>query len=537
MPKKKAKGKKGKKGKKGGKKSKKAESKVAIAEASSKVWEAKLDFLEQAKNEFRDNAKRLMLENDALQTQMVQTEKDTIDVITYLKRQDQEKDNQVDRLQVAIKQQKKEHRREQEDIIEDFSRQINELEEKLVLKTKEVDVLQNELKMVKEFRRKRAQMQRELDEIKEAMFNTNRDHKETLGRMEQKFFEEKMRLQQEANQKIAELAEKAHSEAIANLDDTTRSVYKENVRLSESLQYHMREGEMLKKIRARLEEENETLKGDKELNDAMVQEKVAQVKQQKTQIKQLTEKVSVLEKSLSHVVMEFDTERGDILARAKIENEAAQVELDKLQRVIELKSKEMNKVKRLARNILDQRTELERFFLESLEQVKREISANQAQYRHDAHLAYQQKMLAAHAGKAEFPKIRTFNKSETSTNSVYKDLEAAEKLYNEVGKVDVSELTWEQKERVLRYLFGRMNGSHKGLSSASPLPAIRRQDRQLSITMETSKESDLSGADSPKQTFLTQTGVDDPNLSLCGSAPLPGIPQGRTTWVEPQTAA
>lgn len=74
---------------------------------------------------------------------------------------------------------------------------------------------------------------------------------------------------------------------IRNLDDTTRSVYKENVRLSESLNYHMREGEMLKKIKARLEEENETLKGDKELNEAMVQEKVAQVKQQKTQIKQV----------------------------------------------------------------------------------------------------------------------------------------------------------------------------------------------------------------------------------------------------------
>ena len=52
-------------------------------------------------------------------------------------------------------------------------------------------------------------------QIKEAMFEANKEHKDTLTRMEQKFFEEKMHLQQEANQKIAELAEKAHSEAIA----------------------------------------------------------------------------------------------------------------------------------------------------------------------------------------------------------------------------------------------------------------------------------------------------------------------------------
>ncbi len=38
-------------------------------------------------------------------------------------------------------------------------------------------------------------------------------------------------------------------------------------------------------------------------------------------------------------------------------------------------------------------------------------------------------MLAAHAGQSEYPKIRTFNKSDHSTNSVFKDLEAAEKLY------------------------------------------------------------------------------------------------------------
>lgn len=43
-----------------------------------------------------------MLENDALQTQMFQTERDTIDVITFLKKQDQEKDAQVCHLQVDI---------------------------------------------------------------------------------------------------------------------------------------------------------------------------------------------------------------------------------------------------------------------------------------------------------------------------------------------------------------------------------------------------------------------------------------------------
>lgn len=66
-------------------------------------------------------------------------------------------------------------------------------------------------------------------------------------------------------------------------------MYKENVRLSEALSYHMKEGEVLKKLRDRLQEENEQLQGDKELNDMMVQEKIVQVKNQKEQIRQVRE--------------------------------------------------------------------------------------------------------------------------------------------------------------------------------------------------------------------------------------------------------
>lgn len=43
----------------------------------------------------REHARCLALENEVLQNQVLQTEKDTIDVVGYLKRQDEEKDMQV----------------------------------------------------------------------------------------------------------------------------------------------------------------------------------------------------------------------------------------------------------------------------------------------------------------------------------------------------------------------------------------------------------------------------------------------------------
>lgn len=58
--------------------------------------------------------------------------------------------------------------------------------------------------------------------------------------------------------------------------------------------------------------------------------------------------------------------------------------------------------------------------------------------------------------------------------------------YDISGKVDISDLTWEQKERVIRYLFARMNGGAKvtKMNSGPPLPAIENKVQRLSITHE-----------------------------------------------------
>lgn len=50
----------------------------------------------------RDNAKRLVYENDVLQMQMSNTERDTLDVITYLKQEDGKKDEQVCHYRMSL---------------------------------------------------------------------------------------------------------------------------------------------------------------------------------------------------------------------------------------------------------------------------------------------------------------------------------------------------------------------------------------------------------------------------------------------------
>lgn len=60
----------------------------------------------------------------------------------------------------------------------------------------------------------------ELEHQKQELADTEKRHKDILAKLEKKFFEEKLRLQSEANRKIGELAAKAHKVISALIQGT-----------------------------------------------------------------------------------------------------------------------------------------------------------------------------------------------------------------------------------------------------------------------------------------------------------------------------
>lgn len=159
----------------------------------------------------------------------------------------------------------------------------------------------------------------------------------------------------------------------------------------------------------------------------MATENVSHLKQQKEEIAALRSKVATLEKALELMATELEKERRSREQVVWAEAEAGRAETGRLRRTLEAREREMNRVKLLSRGMLEQRTELEGFFQEALQQVRQEIRASREQYRRAAQAAYQRGMSEARAGRREYPRIRTFTKNEQSTNSVYADMEGAEK--------------------------------------------------------------------------------------------------------------
>ncbi|XP_054232710.1 basal body-orientation factor 1 isoform X6 [Homo sapiens] len=505
-----SKGKDKKKGKSKGKDTKKLiktdESVVDRAKANASLWEARLEVTELSRIKYRDTSQILAKSNEDLKKKQCKMEKDIMSVLSYLKKQDQEKDNMIEKLK----------------------QQLNETKEKA---------------------------QEEKDKLlKENLRNTERIHQETLRRLESRFFEEKHRLEQEAEKKIIMLAERAHHEAIVQLNDAGRNVFKENVYLQKALAYHLKETDALQKNSQKLQESHTLLLHQKswslshlgihlavsnspdisgittqgfilspkggleEINDLLVKEKIMQLVQQRSQIQTLQKKVVNLETALSYMTKEFESEVLKLQQHAMIENQAGQVEIDKLQHLLQMKDREMNRVKKLAKNILDERTEVERFFLDALHQVKQQILISRKHYKQIAQAAFNLKMRAACTGRTEYPKIRTFDGREHSTNSVNQDLLEAEKWTHIEGNVDIGDLTWEQKEKVLRLLFAKMNGCPSRKYNQSSRPPV--PDYVVSDSGETKEFGDESKLQD--KIFITQQiAISDSS----GEVVLPTIPK------------
>lgn len=78
------------------------------------------------------------------------------------------------------------------------------------------------------------------------------------------------------------------------MDDITKNIYKENVQLTDAFKLHTKETEVLKKSNARLQHENNSLKGHSDGNDALVKEKVETAAKQAKTIKEVNNHLQFL---------------------------------------------------------------------------------------------------------------------------------------------------------------------------------------------------------------------------------------------------
>lgn len=161
---------------------------------------------------------------------------------------------------------------------------------------------------------------------------------------------------------------------------------------------------------------------------------------QQKKIKVLKSKIQILEKSLGQIVEDFEKEKELVRFQHEQIIKEQKEEIVNLREMMRSRNIEAKHVKALSQVILDQRSDVEQFFLEALEQIKEEIRKKIAVERKQRKLGTMgiQNALQATHSQIDPEGSQTQNKS-------YAD------------KVDLNDLDWEDRERVLRLLFSKMN--------------------------------------------------------------------------------
>ena len=177
----------------------------------------------------------------------------------------------------------------------------------------------------------------------------------------------KKALDAEYKASLEKFKQQAQLDAERNIQDIERNIHHENQKLSEktlsqrySLDYYKRE-----KLRAA--EDNKAFKRDLMLQLGTADQYDQRGRQQQRKIKVLKSKIQVLERSLAQIVEDFEKEKELVRFQHEQVIREQKEEVVNLREVLRAKTLEARRVKALAQVILDQRSDVEQFFLEALE--------------------------------------------------------------------------------------------------------------------------------------------------------------------------
>ena len=265
-------------------------------------------------------------------------------------------------------------------------------------------------------------MEKDFELLRKEKDDLNRKLLDQQTSSEQTFKKKEEKLMQQHAEEIRKIEIDAENKARNKLSLEEQDLHKDNIRLISDMKLQRKEVEDIKNEKKIIVKENRQLRQELEISQTQVKDcAIKQSEMQKT-IKMLKEKIKVSENEMSQMAGEFEREKEMIINQFNNQFQDKLGEMNNLREQVKVRSKELKNMKALAQMILDQRSDVEQFFLESLEQIKDEV----------------QKRIIAEGKTKKLPMINQKGK-------VYSD------------KVELGDLDWEDRERVLRLLFSKMN--------------------------------------------------------------------------------
>lgn len=360
----------------------------------------------------------------------------------YYNNQLMQKENEIQKVQYSIndvetkeQQLKRNHAIEMDDLNEKYLRQYQTKEIELKLTTEnfqnENDRLKAESRHVDNFGEREPVLMREIE-----------DQKDKLEKEERALSEERLKFEKEKAEELAYFDEEncAIGDIKKNITNIEGETKEEKEQFECEKVEQLKHLDLLRSQRQKILEKNKSLKRDIQLNDDGLSEYQALNYQQAKQIKSLKMEVQYIKYRLSEELFKFTQEMEDLRRNRKESTYDLEMKIRKITEHIEQKNREGKNLKFLARAIQQQKGEVDQFFLDSIEYVKEQIR-------------YQNDGSKKNNSKNQFPTT----KRQINAFAMCLREPSNKPQLDPSKKVDISDLDWEEKEKIMRILYTKVN--------------------------------------------------------------------------------
>ncbi|XP_043210476.1 basal body-orientation factor 1-like [Amphibalanus amphitrite] len=464
-------GKKKKKGKKGkrkkGKKRKmispeeyaEMEQQLKSCQRTNELLTIKLTAMAHSREQYRKCSFSLLDENEHVHKRLIKVERDCIEVVGYLRQKRGANEARLEVVEKELAQIREVESGKRNTLAAEYEYKIKGLNE--IISENEIQILRleyetNKLKGLKEANEK---LEETNESLRKELLDTMVRHQNQLVEYEAMILREKRNLEKLARQEVHNLVDTAHQMAAKEISATTADVYGQNYCLNRTLQQYQARVLALEAADAARSRQLDRARTHAETSSAALLQMRRQLTAQQVATQQLRERLAESESDRLQEAVTLQEVRAELLDWAQHERQQEQRQLAQLRRQLALREATVRRLRALARRVLARRSQLEDFFLSALEQVAGAAAGERRQFWRDAEHQYRQQMAAGLAGQAPPPEVMTTDGSQKSSRDIVHDWQRHNEWRADADQVDVSALTWLQKESVLRVLFAHINGA------------------------------------------------------------------------------
>ena len=319
-------------------------------------------------------AEKLILSNNQLRADTLRNEKAQTDMIAHYQTELGKKDEIIADLQNQLSNIRQEYDEKLSASFKAYESEImilrsavdssgNELLTRLLKAESELDALE-------EFRHEKDNHNSKIRALEERISALTLQFESEMDDLEKKYIAEKIFLVRAHDEEIAKVKEKALEEAQEILRGQQITILAENERLFHDLRCHLASSKDLQRDHDVLTQENIELKRNIEILKDKEQTYVQTAHLRSNEIRKLRAHGEELENALKETRRDLANQNNEIKATLGKDLEETTLDAAGLRILLQYKNKELKDIKALATTILNQRREVETFFLEALHEVR-----------------------------------------------------------------------------------------------------------------------------------------------------------------------